>query len=178
MLLLFVVGVDVGLVHDATGVVVAWPRDDGRVVFEARVWTPSPGNPVKLTEIEQHIEQLATRYQVAAVCYDPRFFVRSAQEMADNDMPMVEVVQNSSTMPEALQGFYTAVLEKRVVHAGGGELSAHVLGASAESTDRGWKVGKLKQSQRIDALIAAVLALYGADTLETVEEPLIDWAFV
>ncbi len=158
------VGVDIGLKHDATAVVVAWPREDGRTVLQARVWTPRPGFEPSLLEIEAHIRGLADRYSVGAVCYDPKFFVRSAQELAD-ELPMIEIAQNSSPMKEALQGFFSAVLEGALVHEGSGELTAHVLAATAERTDGGWKVSKLKQSRHIDACVAAVMALYGTQHL-------------
>jgi len=159
------VGVDIGIVHDATGVVVAWQRPDGRVALESRVWTPAPGSPVQLAEVEDHIRGLAARFSVKALCYDPHFFVRSAQELA-GVVPCVEVAQSSRNMAEALQSFYAAVLERGFVHGGAGDLTEHVLAASAERTERGWKVGKLKQSQRIDALVAAVLANYGIETMQ------------
>lgn len=170
------VGVDIGLVHDATGVVVAWPRDDGTVVLQARVWTPAPGSQVQLLEVEAYLRQLNDTFDVGAVCYDPRFFVRSAQELAD-EMPMVEIAQNGSAMAEALQAFYSAVLERGVAHEGSGVLTQHVLGASAERTDRGWKLGKLRQSQRIDACVAAVLAIYGVEVMEPAKkDPVFAWA--
>jgi phage terminase large subunit-like protein len=53
--------------------------------------------------------------------------------------------------------------EGRIVHAGDdAELAAHVLSTAAAQTDRGWKISKIRQRQRIDALVAAVMANYGA----------------
>ena len=48
------------------------------------------------------------------------------------------------------------------------ELASHVLGAAATMTDRGWRVSKVRQSQKIDALVASVMAIYGT-TLQTEE---------
>lgn len=158
------VGVDVGIVHDATAVAVAWPREDGRVVLSCRFWKPDPGRPVQLSQVEDHIRDLADTFRVGSLCYDPHFFVRSAQEL-ESVVPMVEVAQSSGNMAEALQGFYSAVLERGVVHPGIGDLTAHVLGATAERTERGWKVGKLRQSQKIDGLVASVLACYAVEVM-------------
>jgi hypothetical protein len=57
------VGVDVGLIHDSTAVVLAHKRADGRIVVKARVWTAREGDPgelvpggrVQLEGVEQHI---------------------------------------------------------------------------------------------------------------------------
>jgi phage terminase large subunit-like protein len=43
-------------------------------------------------------------------------------------------------------------------------------------TDRGWKISKLKQRQRIDALVAAVMATYGA-VLQQSEEAFVPGFF-
>lgn len=165
------VGVDVGLVHDATAVVVAWKRpDDGRVLLEARVWDPREGRTVDLAEVEEHLRSLHDRFRVAGVLYDPRFFERSAQELADEGLVMVTMQQNSSDMADAYQGFYAALLEGRVRHAGDPVLTAHVMATAAEMTDRGWKVRKLRQSQRIDACVASVMALWGAESMSAPEQ--------
>lgn len=158
------VGVDVGLVHDATGVVCAWRRPDGRALIEARVWTPSGGGKIRLDDIEDYLRELSFRFDVVDVLYDPRFFERSAQTLSDEGLSMVELTQNSSSMADAYQGFYSAVAEGQIVHSGDPVLTAHVLGTAAEMTDRGWKVRKMRQSQRIDACVAAVMAVYGLES--------------
>ena len=75
---------------------------------------------------------------------------------------MVTMPQNSATMADAYQSFYAMMSEGLIVHAGDDdELSAHVMSAAAQMTDRGWKVSKMRQRQRIDALVASVMAVYG-----------------
>lgn len=161
-----VVGVDVGLVHDSTAVVVAWLNGEGRVVLESKTWTPGGGigdvmvDRVNLDDIEHHIRDLAKRFKVIEVVYDKRYFERSAEILADSRLPMVELEQNSGAMASAYQDFYQAVIEGQIAHAGGRVLTAHVLATGAEMTDRGWKIRKLRQSQRIDALVAAAMAHY------------------
>ena len=158
------VGVDVGIVHDSTAVVVAWRRpDDHRLLLECRVWEPQPGNKVDLAAVEAHLRVLAGRFRVSGVYYDPRFFERSAQTLAADGIQMVVMQQNSSDMADAYQEFYVSTAEGAIRHAGNPVLSAHVMATAAEQTDRGWKVRKLRQSQRIDACVAAVMAVYGAN---------------
>jgi phage terminase large subunit-like protein len=76
---------------------------------------------------------------------------------------MVTMPQNSATMADAYQTFYAMIGEGKVRHSGRDEtLTAHCLGAAAQMTDRGWRVSKMRQRQRIDALVASVMAVYGA----------------
>lgn len=172
------VGIDVGIVHDATAVVVAWQRpDDDRVVLEARIWTPSPGRVVDLVEVEDHIRALSARLSVAGVFYDPRFFERSAQLLDEEGIVMVLMPQNSASMADAYQTFYALMAEGKLAHAGDDpEFAAHCLGTAAAKTDRGWKVSKMRQTQRIDALVAAVMATYGC--VVQAEEPVVPGFFV
>ncbi len=168
------VGVDVALVHDTTAVAVAW-NDGDRVVVEAHVFTVNrnavadellPGEAIDLEIVERHIRQLGERYRVAEIAYDPRFFERSAQLLAD-EFVLMPVHQSSAPMADAYQSFYAAVLEGRVAHNGGKVLSAHVMGTAAERTDRGWKIRKMRQSQHIDACVAAVMAVYRAEQMSS-----------
>jgi len=159
------IGVDVGIVHDATAVVMAHERDDDSVIVEARTWTPKPGANVDLAEVEDYLRQLNADYQVAGIFYDPRFFERSAQVLEAEGLMLVTMPQNSATMADAYQPWSAMVGERKIAHAGrddDGGLSSAVLSAAAQMTDRGWKVSKMRQRQRIDALVAGVMAVYGA----------------
>ena len=164
-------GVDIGIVHDSSAVVAAWRRpDDDKIVVESRVWMPQPGVNVNLLDVEAHILDVAERCNVSGVFYDPRFFERSATVLDhDHGVTMVLLAQNSAPMATAYQSFYTLLQEGRIVHAGtDAELTSHVLGAGAQMTDRGWRVSKVRQTQKIDALVACVMAVYGS-TLQAEE---------
>lgn len=158
-------GVDVGIVNDSSAVVIAWKRpEDGKVVIESRVWMPSPGEHVNVLDIEAYILEACERYNVAGVFYDPRLFERSATILdAEHGVPMVLLAQNSAPMANAYQSWYQLIQTGGLVHAGDdAQLTSAVLGTRAEQTDRGWKVSKMRQSQKIDALVASVMAVYGA----------------
>lgn len=171
-----VAGVDIGLHHDHSAVALAWTAPDGRVVLRARVWDPAQtGGTSRVAEVEDHLRDLKDRYRLRSVCYDPRFFNRSAEILDSEGFQLDELAQGSGLMANAYQDFYQAVLERRVCHAGD-VLSKHVLGCSAEMTERGWKIRKLRQSQKIDAAVAAVMALWGANNIPSYKEPLVAWA--
>ena len=158
------IGIDVGIVHDSTALVMAWQRpDDQKVVLEAKIWTPSPGRNVDLAEVEDHIRWVASEYELAGCFYDPRFFERSAQTLDNEGLIMVTMPQNSATMADAYQTFYAMLGEEQIRHAGDdAEYASHVLHCAGQMTDRGWKISKMRQRQRIDALVASVMATYGA----------------
>jgi phage terminase large subunit-like protein len=170
-----VVGVDVGLVHDSTAVAIAKRLDDGRVLVSARVWaarddavahTILPGGRVDLEIVENYIRDLAARYVVREVVYDPRFFDRSAEILSNDGLLLAPVEQSSRRMLEAYAAFYLATGERRVAHDGDAVLSSHVEATNATMTDRGWKISR-QRKQRIDAAVAVVMAHYRAEKYET-----------
>jgi len=62
-------------------------------------------------------------------------------------------------MREAWSQFYEAVNARALAHEGDGILTAHVLNAAARVDPSGhWKVRKIKQSHKIDGLVASVIA--------------------
>ena len=162
------VGVDVGLIHDSTAVVWAHRLEDGRVAVRARVWSAKEDAPaheyvgggrIDLEEIERFItDDLAKRYSVRELVFDPRFFERSAQELSRAGLAVAPLHQSSAQMADAYQAFYVACREGKVTHDGDTVLAAHVEATAANLTDRGWKVRKLRSSARIDACVAAVMA--------------------
>src|SRR5207248_3994317 len=96
------VGVDVGLYHDSTAVVWAHRLEDGRIALRAHVWSAKPdaqahshcpGGKVSLEQIETFIRELATRYRIREVAYDPRYFERSAEILEHSGLTMVEFLQ-------------------------------------------------------------------------------------
>lgn len=168
-------GVDIGLAHDHSAVVVAWKAPDGRIVLRAEVWDPADtGGRSRVTDVERHIRELAKTYRLVSVVYDERFFNRSAEVLSDEGFEMMDMPQGSGQMSDAVHAFYEAVLERRVAHSAG-VLSQHVLACAAEMTERGWKIRKLKQSQKIDAAVAAVMAAWAVEHVEA--EPLVAWSF-
>jgi phage terminase large subunit-like protein len=171
------VGVDVGLTHDSSAISVAHYCDDGRIILNATVWSALPnviahvtvpGGRMDLSLLEDHVRYLGQRYTVEELAYDPRFFERSAQEL-EEEFVTVAMQQNASPMADAYQSFYQAVMEGRIMHNGDGVLSAHLAATAAQKTDRGWKISKIRSSQRIDAVPASAVAVYRAEITAAVD---------
>jgi len=177
-------GVDIALRHDTSAVVWASVLEDGRIALRCHTWAANekatahqfvPGGQIRLELVEEFIRTLARDYRVREVAYDPHFFARSAQLLADERLTMVEFIQSSDPMAAACQGFYQACLEGALTHNNDPVLSAHVEATAVDKTERGWKIRKLKNSQHIDACVAAVLAVARARTHTTSTGPQIFW---
>jgi phage terminase large subunit-like protein len=96
------VGVDVGILHDATAVAWAYRHPDGRIILRAHVFsarddalahTHVPGGRVQLSQVEAFIRRLGQRYRIQEIAYDPRYFERSAEILEKAGFKMIEFLQ-------------------------------------------------------------------------------------
>lgn len=161
------VGVDIGLRHDTSAVVVISqePESDegtpGRWIVEATVFEPPEGGELQLSLVENHIMGLADRFTVQGVAYDRWAFSRSAQELEARGLLTIEFpMTNERTVP-ACARLLEAVNRGEFVHDGDPVLESHVEAGAVRMTERGWRISKGRTTQvgtgKIDALIALLL---------------------
>lgn len=159
------VGVDIGLRHDTSAVVVISQEetDDGpgRWIVESTVFEPPEGGELQLADVENHIMGLADRYTVRGVVYDRWAFSRSAQELESRGLLTVEFpMTNERTVP-ACARLLEAINRGEFVHDGDPVLTSHIEAGAVRMTERGWRISKGRTTQvgtgKIDALIALLL---------------------
>jgi phage terminase large subunit-like protein len=153
-----VLGVDAGIRHDSTAVIIGALKD-GELHVECRTWNPEDeGDEVlELSKVEDYIRECARRYFVREVVYDPYFMARSAQMLDGEGIQMVEFPQNPARMGPASESLYRLVDEGRVRHGGDKRLRAHALAAVVKQEERGWRISKSRSKRKIDALVAMAM---------------------
>lgn len=154
-------GVDVAIFRDNTAVAVVWRDPDGQFVTRVRTWDPKDsGGQLDVTDVMQHIRELADLYEVRECVYDPRFFDVPAKMLADEGIPMVELPQSSTFMVPACGFAYEQIRSRNVAHDGDPILEVHVMSAQMRHGESGWTLSKSKSKHVIDACIAMVMAMY------------------
>jgi len=170
-----VLGVDVATKRDTSAVVRLWRRPDGRVVVEAEVYAPrGDGTALDLSLVEAAIRRNADRYDVRTAVYDRWAFERSAQELADFGLNMIELPQSAERLTVASQDLYTAIVSGELAHNGDPTLAAHVRAGAVKQHERGWRLVKGKSRRPIDALIALALAYSQLGAEPTFDGPLLE----
>jgi phage terminase large subunit-like protein len=159
------VGIDMALKHDSIGVVVAQPQGEQTVV-RSKIWQPSLEG-VDVADVEAHLRELHRTYQVQEFAFDPAYFMRSAEALSDDGLPMVEFGQSAARMIPACGNAYEMIVNKKVAHDGSPTFTDQVLSAAQRMTDTGWRLSKGKSKRKIDACIAMVMALDRATTRAT-----------
>jgi len=152
-------GVDVGLKRDSTAVAVAQQHADGRWHVKVRLWIPTADEAVDVTDVMQHIRELAALVDVQGVSYDPRFFDVPAKMLEDEGLPLIEVPQSVERMTPAVGSTFELIKRGGLTHDGDQGVTTQVLNAVARYNDRGFTLAKGKSRGRIDAAVAMCLAL-------------------
>lgn len=168
------VGVDASQTHDCTAVSWAWKDpEDGKVIVKSHIWSAMDDAPahddsfvqtgrIDLREVgEWIIDDLARRYRIKELIYDPRFFDVIAMGLKEAGVRCAPIAQNSAQMADAYQSFYVGCREEKLVHDGDPILAEHVEATLAKKTERGWKVSKLGE-KRIDGTVATCIAFWRA----------------
>jgi phage terminase large subunit-like protein len=158
------VGIDMALKHDSIAVVVAQPQDDV-VVVRSKIWFPKDEG-VDVAEVEAHLRELHNTYQVKEFAFDPAYFQRSAEVLADDGLPMVEFPQTGARMIPACGQTYELIVNKKIAHDGSPTFTDQVLSAAQRMTDNGWRLSKGKSKRKIDACIALVIAVDRATRIQ------------
>jgi len=169
------VGVDIGLKRDSSAVVAVQRREDGRLHAACRLWVPAQDRPVDTTDIMAYLRDLANRYDVQAISFDPRFFDVPAKYLEDEGLPMVEVPQSIERMTPAIGDLYELITNGQITHDGDEAFATHVLNAVPRFNERGFTLAKGKSRGRIDACIALALAIERAQRPTDPKEILIAW---
>jgi phage terminase large subunit-like protein len=159
-----VLGIDASIRHDSTAVVVTRRDDDGVIHAQWKVWTPAKGDEISLGEIEQHVRDLADRYEVRAAIYDRHYAWHLAQRLEDEGVPMLEWPY--IRMASATRTLHEIVTHDRLRHGGDQEARAHALAAEVREREHGLIISKRATRAPIDALVALAMATEFADQAE------------
>jgi len=161
---------------------VAWAAKapDGRVDVACRVFSVRDdvphhvlhaGGTIDFGDVEGFLLELASRYDVREVRFDPRFLERSMEVLASRlpGSAVAPVEPYSNVHRQALARFERAVLEGTLRHGGDPAVSQQVLAAACDRFDNGdvRRLRKLDRTRPIDAAVALALAVQGA----TIEAP-------
>ena len=153
------IGVDVGIKRDSTAVVFVQRRPDESFHAWCRLWIPTHDQPVDVTDVMQHLRELAARYRVEAISFDARLFDVPAKMLEDEGLPMAEVPQSVEKMTPICGSLLEIIKDRKLHHDGDEAFSTHVLNAVPRFNERGFTLQKSKSRGRIDGVIALALAI-------------------
>jgi phage terminase large subunit-like protein len=159
------VGVDASVKRDSTAIVAAsYDRAASKVrLVTHRIFQPSQENPLDFeATIEATLIEMAQRFDLVEVRYDPYQMAATAQRLLAQRVPMVEFPQTQGNLTEASQNLYELTKSASLVAYPDTDLRLAVQRAVAVEMPRGWKISKSTGSHKIDVVVALGMAALGA----------------
>ena len=160
------VGVDVGGERSASAV--AWINTDQHV--NVAIYHGDQG----VLDCVDQVRELAERFNVREVLFDPWRFTQGAQELEREGITVTTFAQSDARMIPASDRLYRAIVERRLTLPDNPELRAHAHAAIARHSRRGWRIDKANRADNVDAVIALCMALEAADN-QPAEVRLLGW---
>lgn len=120
----------------------------------------TPGNVIDYAYIRQRLNELADRYEIREVAYDPWNATQLSVELQGDGLNMVEMRQGFASLSGPSKELLRLVLSKGVAHGGNAVLRWMADNVSARQDPAGnVKPDKSKSSGRIDGIVASVMAI-------------------
>ena len=118
------------------------------------------GNVVNYDFIEKFIEDLGIKYHILEIAVDRWNATMLTQHLMDDGFTMVPFGQGYKDMSPATKEFYKLLMEARIVHGGNPVLrwmSGNVV--VEQDAAENIKVTKAKSPEKIDGIVAAIMAV-------------------
>jgi phage terminase large subunit-like protein len=149
------IGVDVGGERSASAVV--WVNEALHV--GAEIYQGEEG----VLDCIDCIRELAGRYQVRELVFDPWRFGQAAQEFERAGLTVVAFPQQDARMIPASSRLHAAIVEHRITFPTHDVLARHAADAIARHSRRGWRIDKPNPRINIDGIIALCMAVERAE---------------
>ena len=161
------VGVDVGGERSASAVV--WINADLHV--GCAIYHGDGG----VLECVDQVRDLAGRYSLREVVFDPWRFGQAAQELQRERVMCLEFPQTDVRMVPASVRLHAAIVERRLTLPDDAELASHAAHTIARHSRRGWRIDKASPRDNMDAIVALCMALERAEQPAPAPVRLVGW---
>lgn len=122
--------------------------------------TATEGNVIDYDFIKQHVFEDAKRYQLSEVAFDPWNATQFANDLQKEGLVPVEIRQGFKSLTEPTKNFLALVLSKKIAHLGNPVLKWMASNVVIKMDEAGnEKPNKAKSAERIDGIVACIMAL-------------------
>lgn len=179
-------GLDLSTTTDLSALALLFPNGDGSYDLDMRFWcpeegiqkrsqadkvpydvwarqgylTPTPGNVVDYEYIELEVEELASRYQIVELGFDPWNATQLATRLLQKGANVVKVAQGYQTLSEPSRELEKLLMGGLLRHGGHPVLRWMAANVAVQEGPNGSiRPSKDRSHERIDGIVAVVIAL-------------------
>lgn len=143
--------------------------DDGFII-------PTAGNVIDFRAVERHIRELADRFDVREIAFDPAYSRQISGPLLEDGFPVVEMRQGWVTMGPAIRELERAIIARRYRHGGNPVLRWCFENVAVQDDGKGNRsFHKGRSRDRIDGAVAAAMAVAraaaGDDAASLLDDP-------
>ena len=133
------------------------------------------GNVIHYAFIQKYIEDLATKYNIKEIAVDRWNATMLVQALEDDGLTMIPFGQGFKDMSAATKEFYKLLMEEKIQH-GGNPVLRWMAGNVVVDIDPAGNIKptKARSSEKIDGIVAAIMALDRAIRHENIKESVYD----
>lgn len=150
-------GIDLGVRGDTSALAAVYEHEDGHILeYGHRIWTP----PVSITyQVKPLLMTLLTHYRVGGVAYDWWQFESTREGIvAEGHQSRLQELNQQTENPAFTSLLRTLFYDKQIGIIDDGEAILHLERTATRETERGPRIEKLKQTQKIDYTLALGMA--------------------
>ena len=155
------VGIDASVKRDSTAVVAtAWDRKAKavRLVFH-RVFQPTPDQPLDFeSTVEATVLDLKKRFCLYKCIFDPYQMEATAQRLRRAGVAIEEFPQSLPNLTQCCQNLYDLIQGGNLICYPDAAMRLAISRAVAVEGPRGWRLGKDKQTHKIDVVVALAMS--------------------
>ena len=159
------IGVDASHKHDSTAIVATHydkKTQQVRLVWH-RIFQPSPEQPLDFEQtIERTLHDLHKRFLVRGIWYDPWQMQASAQRLIKARLRLEELPQTPNNLTSISQNLYDLIQSQSLVLYADADMRTAAARTVAIEMPRGWRIGKDKQTHKIDVIVALAMSAWAA----------------
>jgi phage terminase large subunit-like protein len=159
------VGVDASTKRDSTALVAVAYDQDAKCVRSVahKIFTPTPGDPIDFeATIERTLREWYERFRLQHVLFDPYQMAAVSQRLAQDGIPIEEYPMTVPNLTAATSNLFDLISARQLVLYPDAAMRLAISHAIIVESARGWRLDKLKQSHKIDVVVALSLAALAA----------------
>ena len=151
-------GLDLGLKHDSTALVACgWDGDRIRVACH-QIFVPKGGQTLDVeSTAEAAVLSLRSRFALQSIFFDPWQGIALSQRLTRAGVGMIEWPQTLGNLSLMAGNLLELIKRQQIVCYPSDDLRQAIAKTVAIESARGWRLGKAKQSDRVDPVIALAM---------------------
>jgi phage terminase large subunit-like protein len=128
-----------------------------------KVFTPTPGDPIDFeATIERTLHEWGELFRLRKVLFDPYQMAAVSQRLARERVPVEEYPMTVANLTAATSNLFDLISARQLVLYPDAGMRLSISHAIIVESARGWRLDKLKQSHKIDVVVALSMAALAA----------------